>query len=280
MDFYQRVQQAQGLLCFDLEDSLQGPNPATTLLRKAERRRAIAELCQTGPYALGLRLNAPNSPHYAADVALLRELPPLHCVFVPKIEQPAALQQVLEALPDTVRSVVPVVESVAGFANLAAVLAVQHPAFSTFAFGHCDYNLSAGHFPFHHHDSPVYWAWVAALDAQARYAGKQLLNSPVLQLDNDAAFRQVLAQARTFASISGQVTLCLTHTWLCNNQLEKFSGLAEVPALPAEGHPVAARRVVRQFEAHRLPATAFAIGPQRELISPHEYAAARRVLFS
>ena len=280
--FYQQVRRADGYVCFDLEDSVQGSDEASTLALKAARRRAIAHLCQSAPagapYAIGLRLNPPDSPHYAPDLALLRELPPLHCVFLPKVEEPAALQRVLRELPDAVPSVIPVIESVAGFANLAALLAVAHPAFTALAFGHCDYNLSAGHFPFHHQNSPLYWSWIRTLDAQAQQASKQLLKSPVLQLADDAAFAAMLTQARTFASLTGQITLCLAHTQLCASLLPVAAPAAAVAGGP--GGPAEAARVVQQYEQHPVAAAAFALDPRREVISPHEYAAARRVLAS
>lgn len=281
--FHARVKQAGGHVCFDLEDSVQGPDAATTRALKAARRRAIAGLSAQlpppgRPHGLGLRLNPPDSAHYAPDLALVRQLPPLACVFVPKVETPAALAQALRELPATVGSVVPVIESVAGFAQLAAILAVRHPAFTALAFGHCDYNLSGGHFPFHHQTSPRYWAWIRALDAAARRAGKQLLNSPVLQLDDDAAFARMLARARPFASLVGQITLCLAHTRLCAAPPGPAAGPAMGPA--ATGRRALAAGLVRRFERHRLDAGAFALDGRREVISPHEYAAARRVLLA
>lgn len=273
--YYHAIAAAGGVVCFDWEDSVQGADAAATLKLKATQRRRVGDLLRAPELAalpLGIRLNAPGTPHYAADLQALAGGPGLHTVFVPKAEQPQVLTQVLRELPVAVRHLVAVVETQAGMAALPALLRLPDPRLGLIAFGHCDYNLSCGHFPFFHQDSSRYWQWLAALDAQAQAAGKQFINSPVLQLADAPLFGAVLHQLRALPSAAGQITLCLSQTLAC--QLE-VSG--PTPTLRSNPAPECACHLAGSFERARPGNRAFAVDARRRLISPHEYAAARRL---
>lgn len=270
---------ANGVACFDFEDSIGAADAdeATTLALKQTQRRQVRHLLTTTPGLaidhLAVRINSPASPHYAADLAALRGLPGLHAVFVPKVETPDTLHQVLRELPLPVRHVVAVVETAAAFAKLPALLSPTDPRLGLVAFGHCDFNLSCGYFPFFHHDAREYWAWLTELDQHLRAAGKRLLNSPVLRLADDAHFRAVLQQLRRYPSAAGQITLCLRQTELCAE--------AAMPATPLRCPPDDdAGRLTTHFEQSRLAGRTFALDETRRLISPHEYLAARQLVTS
>ena len=272
LPFYRAIVAADGIVCFDFEDSMQAETEAATACLKQGQRRQVRQLLQgpgLRPDRLAVRINAPTTPHYRADLAALRGLPGLHAVFVPKVAHPEHLRQVLRELPLPVRHVVAVVETQAGFAALPELLALRDARLGRLAFGHCDYNLSLGNFPFHHHDSATYWAWLAELDAHLHAAGRQLLNSPVLRLADAALFQDVLGRLRAYPSATGQITLCLSQTLAC-----------AAPARPAPGRTLAAgseesESLCHGFEQGRLPGRAFAVDATRRLISPHEYEAAR-----
>ena len=279
--YYQAIVAADGIVCFDFEDSIQGHDEAATLAAKQAQRRRVRGLLQfpgLAPDRLAVRLNAPATPHYAADLQALRGLPGLHAVFVPKVEHPDALHQVLRELPLPVRHLVPVVETRPGFAALPALLALPDARLGLLAFGHCDYNLSCGHFPFFHQNSEPYWAWLAELDAHAQAAGKQLLNSPLLQLADAALFGAVLHRLRGLTSAAGQITLCLSQTLACRQAPAALVAVAAAAAVPAGAELECARSLVRHFEQATPDGGAFAVDAQRRFISPHEYAAARRLL--
>jgi hypothetical protein len=201
----------------------------------------------------------------------LRGLPALHAVFVPKAEDPDALRQVLRELPVPVRHVIPIIETAAGFTALPALLAVPDARLSLVAFGHCDYNLSQGLFPFQHQDSAQYWAWIAEFDDHLQAAGKHLLNSPVLRLNDEAYFRAVLHRLRAYPSAAGQITLCLRQTLACT------TAGAAADFAPVAG-PDCAPQLAQSFEQHRQPSRFFALDANRRLISPHEYVAAHQAL--
>lgn len=275
--YYAAIVGAGGIVCFDWEDSIQvsGNEEATRALKHAQRQQ-VRQLFTSPDIAsehLAVRLNAPDTAHYAADLQALRGLPSLHAVFVPKVEHPDTLRQVLRELPVAVRHLVPIVETAAGFAALPALLAVPDARLTLVAFGHCDYNLSLGLFPFQHQDSAQYWAWIAELDAHLQAASKHLLNSPVLRLDDDAYFGAVLHRLRTYASAAGQITLCLRQTLACAATPVAASPLRTIGSSPDFGPHLAQR-----FEQHQQPGRFFALDADRRLISPHEYAAAHQRL--
>lgn len=274
--FYRRIVAAGGIVCFDFEDSIGGiapASPATTALKQAQRHNVVQLLRHTPGLDLSriaVRINSPHTAHYAADVAALRGLPALHAVFVPKVEHPETLLQVLDELPLPVRHLVPVLETTAAFAHLPALLAPADSRLGLVAFGHCDYNRSAGHFPFFHHDSPQYWQWLRELNQHLLATGKQLLNSPVLRLDDADHFRAVVQQLRTLASAAGQITLCLAHTQACGEAVADKLAPPAPRALADHAGPL-----IQHFERGRLAGHTFALDEQRRLISPHEYEAAR-----
>ena len=273
--YYAAIVGAGGTVCFDWEDSIQvlGDEEATQALKHTQRQQVRQLVASPGIASerLAVRLNAPGTAHYAADLQSLRGLPGLHAVFVPKAEHPDTLRQVLRELPVPVRHVIPIIETVAGFAALPALLAVPDARLAFIAFGHCDYNLSQGIFPFQHQDSVPYWAWVAELDACLQAAGKLLLNSPVLRLDDETYFQAVLHRLRAYPSAAGQITLCLRQTLACAT-----AGPAAA-FFPLAG-PDCAPQLAQRFEQHQQPGRFFALDANRRLISPHEYVAAHQAL--
>ncbi|MBO0358070.1 hypothetical protein J0X19_08960 [Hymenobacter sp. BT186] len=273
--YYQAIVAANGVVCFDFEDSVRADtSEAHTVALKQDQRQQVRQLLQTPGLdyeRLALRLNAPDTPYYAADIAALRGLPGLHAVFVPKVEHPAALRQVLRELPMPVRHLIAVVETQAGFEALPELLADADPRLGLVAFGHCDYNLSLGHFPFFHQDSEQYWEWLAELDMHLHAAGKQLINSPVLQLADAAYFGTVLHRLRSYPSATGQITLCLSQTLSCHEP-----GPAVLPDLHQTPRPECVSHITHHFEQQQSAGRFFAVDANRRLISPHEYQAAQR----
>ena len=283
---------AGGVLCFDLEDSLQGPTPAASEQARAAVRRALGALLSGGsapaPEQTLIRVNPVGTSAYAADLRWLATVPAPGAVLLPKVETVAMLQQALADLPPGVREVIATVETAAGLHAVPALAAYAGDArFTTVALGHCDLNLSLGYFPFHHHTSPTYWQWLAYLDRHLAPAGKRLLDSPVLRLADGPLLAAVLNRLRAFPSVTGQFTLSLAQTRWCGGGVgEKaggdgkdvkggeYEGMCDDAGDVAE----AARRLLAVAAAHPVPGSALALTPGRRIISPQEVIAARQVL--
>jgi citrate lyase beta subunit len=281
-DFYQRVTATGGIVCFDLEDSLSHPDEQFTADLKAQQRQLLQELLCPCPAGLdlcrmGIRINHPASAHYQEDIRLLADLGAVGYVFLPKAETPADIQQVLHDLP-RVDQFIPIIESVEGYANVEQLAEFADTRVAAFAFGHCDFNLSSGHFPFFHHDSQQYWQWLAYLDERLHARGKRLINSPVLQLANEELFADVLRRLSSYPSVIGQVTLCLAQTQQCAQAAA--SPVTSIQPVHQRIHAPAAHAhdTVKAFEQNQLPTQFFAVAANRQLISPQEYRAAHAYL--
>ncbi len=279
-EYCRQIRACGGALCFDLEDSVYSPDQAECRVMKEGRRREVMGLLEAlgeGPGFpdLFVRINAPGTDDYKLDLHALGTRRYLPGLFLPKVESANEIENVLRAFPEPPPAVVPVVESRAGFASVSTILAMPHASFHDIAFGHCDYNLDCGYFPFYHQDTEEYWSWIDQIDAAARASGKGVVNSPVLRLDDEAFFNVVVNRLTTYPSVRGQVTLSLMQARQC---------AAPHAFTAAKGQSRAIRRMnatsaddlVRVFEQHRVEGSFFAIDDERTVISPHEYRAALR----
>jgi HpcH/HpaI aldolase/citrate lyase family len=280
--FYSLFQAATpygGYLCFDLEDSLAASTEAATNARKAQGRSAFRAFFSApfgpDPARTVLRINGAQTPHFAADIELLRELPSFHAVILPKANSAAQVQQVLDALPPAVERLIPIIETAEGMANVAAISALPDARLTAIAFGHCDLNLSLGHFPFHHQDSAQYWQWVATLDHALTANGIGLLNSPLLHLADGAAFSTSLHHLATYPSATGQITLSLVQTrWCAARPAVPDTAPSIEYAVPPQAK-LLARRLITDAQAYALPNSALALTPERVVVSPQEVQAAQ-----
>lgn len=87
-----------------------------------------------------IRSNARTSPHFAADLAALREVP-FMALMLPKAQSAGDVTAVHAALGQTV-PVIPMIESAAGLAGLTEILGA--PGVYMVAFGSIDYALDLG----------------------------------------------------------------------------------------------------------------------------------------
>ena len=279
LDFYERVRACGGVVCFDLEDSVFSPDQAKCRALKAHRRREVMTLLKTlengsGPSDLFVRVNAPGTEDYDLDLRALCTLKRLPGLFLPKTESAENLAVLLRAFSEPPPSIIPVVESRAGFASLHAILTVAHRSFTSFAFGHCDYNLDCGHFPFYHQDAEQYWPWIGQLDTAARVNGKGVLNSPLLRLNDRMLFQSMLNRLADFPTVRGQITLSMDQTRQCAAALPQARYNATASGDEATDSEVA-HQVVCEFERHQVVGSYFALNGERTIISPHEYKAAQ-----
>lgn len=279
--FRARVAALGGSVCLDLEDSVDAPDVAYGQRLKAQRRREVVALVQhLGPDASGLfvRVNRAGTAEHARDVEALRTAEHLPGLFLPKVEHAADVSDLLAALGRPAPAVIPVVESEAGFAAVAGLRAAGGGAVREVAFGHCDYNLDRGLFPFAHPGDDRYWAWMERLGAACARGGLGVVNSPVLRLDDRAHFRAVQARLARIPNATGQVTLSLSQTQACAAAPQSLAAGKPAESPRAESLRAEAQRTARRFEAHRRADGFLAVDASRTLVSPQEYRAARAVL--
>ena len=124
----------------DLEDAVA---PADKDAARAALTGAVQALAPAQRARLLVRINAPGSAWFAADVAALAVLCQAGCggVVLPKAEDAAAIAVVADAVGDG-GVVVPLIESVWGLQGIDAI--AQAPQVLRLAFGHLDFQVDAG----------------------------------------------------------------------------------------------------------------------------------------
>lgn len=283
INFFQKVVDCNGIVCFDFEDSIGSTNEQENSFLKNSHRKLIITKLQTRTSLIdlnktGLRINGTETVDYDLDIEGISDLKSLYCVFLPKVECIAQVEKLLHDVPTTVQEIIPIIETQKGFENLAEIVAINDPRFLKIAFGHCDFNLSNQYFPFFHQSSTQYWDWISKLVHTTGLTGKQIINSPVLDLANVKYFSQVLKKNKDFKNITGQITLCLNQTLWC-----------AVPELHAEldlhsevensiGKVDLAYQTITKFENYKVADRYFAIDENRVLISPQEYKLAKIII--
>ena len=124
----------------DLEDAVA---PADKDAARAALTGAVQALAPAQRARLLVRINAPGSAWFAADVAALAVLCQAGCggVVLPKAEDAAAIAVVADAV-GAGGVVVPLIESVWGLQGIDAI--AQAPLVLRLAFGHLDFQVDAG----------------------------------------------------------------------------------------------------------------------------------------
>ena len=294
-----RIRRIGGLPVLDLEDGLWVvDDPAETARQRAGARERIGAW-STGPAcqgAVAFRLNAPGSEDARLDLALMQRISAsltVSRVLLPKIETPEQLgvwRAALDRVGLPAAEMIPIIETVRGMDDLAAVCAaaaaqrVRHVCY-----GHHDYSLDAGEWPFLTPDDDAYWQRVAAFAAVLRREGLDYVHPPVTVGRDRAALLSI--RARIELAVPNAVIAAVT-----TDQSTIFLGGAGVttdapresdPALPPsaalaqEASPdlVLAARIRELFLRHRRAGFSFALDPRTgRFISPHEFLAATRVL--
>lgn len=149
-DFYRKITDSGGIICYDLEDSLDTASGEN--LKGIHREYIISGLISFGERInskrVGIRINKTGGSDFYEDIKGLRRLKDLGVVFLPKVESREEIRYALQQLPLNIIEVIPIIESCKAFELLDDITAVNDTRFHQVAFRHCDYNLSLGNFPF------------------------------------------------------------------------------------------------------------------------------------
>ena len=220
----ERVHDTGAVVCFDFEDGMINPLALEESATIKARARSVffglyAALLASGKHIkIGVRVNHHNTPHLEHDLLALAGKS-FDAVFLPKTECTDDMNHFLKSFKDYkigFKYLIPIVESKQGMENLQTILQAS-PMVRIVAFGHCDYNLDIGAYPFFHQDSLEYWKWINALKAGKGNADVQIINSPILDTGDEAFFCKILSYiANCGQQFYGQVTLTTRQSVLCN----------------------------------------------------------------
>jgi citrate lyase beta subunit len=291
-------------LCFDLEDSIQDIlHPANTSSRKHKSRVSLNYLFRSNidkmkDLNIAIRLNPLYSVEFQKDMAAIAKLdmnPNNLTLLLPKTESSNDISFLLEVLNNkhiSFNEIIAIIENKKGMDNLPSILKLRSDKFNKIAYGHCDYNYSLGNFPFDHHDSGTYWNVVESMMISAESMGFAFINSPCLSLDNEDLFLSILKRltGKTKSESIGQIVLTHKHASWCQSFIKSRN--LDTPLLSDFSLTTANRnekdfqytnreyaiKLISDYEFN-LNGKAFSITrPERVLISPSEYLAAKRYL--
>lgn len=277
----------------DLEDGLMDVvQPANTPARRRSARTHLLKLChstlQQGcrSQPLALRVNAWGSTDLQADWPVAQALAAafdLQAVFLPKVAGAAELQraaQQLQAagLPDG--CLVPMLETRAALQQAPQIAGTAADLGSTaVTFGHYDFCLHAGLWPFPGPADDTYWQPVATVAQAALAAGLRYVHPPTSHLRDTRGLAAVLTR---LASLCGE-SFDLFSAGISQTASLRQLAAAGVGDLDTQGPqptaPLPAQQLCDLFERCRRPEHAFAVdGAGGRFIAPHEYLAAVRHL--
>lgn len=280
------------LICLDLEDSVQDVfMPENNAQLKQLARNTLREIFVSQNYPdvkWSIRLNSLNSNYFEADINLLRELKPptaLHSLLLPKTESGDEIKNftaILQNIKLNVEEIIPIIETGKGFDNIESILGLNDIKIRRVVFGHCDFNYDNNIFPFFHQNSREYWDWIQRLYSAAKLAGKEFVNSAYLKLNDNEGFTTMLSRLNEVCNGNfGQVALNYKQVDLCRtfksarkalNGFDKYLYGKEIQ--------IYAENIVKDFESNNECKGFSIAGKIRNLISPHEYSAAKKYLMT
>jgi citrate lyase beta subunit len=289
-----QVKGMQAIVVLDLEDSLwEVGDPARTEALKAGARRDLLELARTRPdlfqrFKIGLRINKTTTPEFTADLAVLSEIArslPLSVIVPTKVESAQELQQCRRELDEqgvACEALIPIVETGEGMAHLPEILStaaqIRIPAV---IYGHYDYCLSTGLWPFPDFDEKSFWELAEPFLTAVETAGLSYVHPPLFSMYDDDLFMGVLGHLQRRCRLPwGMLTFGPRQTKLC---ADLISGrvpagginLRESTSVLEDELVRRAREIIQAYNSHRKENKSFAIDPRTGLfIAPHHYAAA------
>lgn len=212
-------------IVLDLEDGLWDPvNPDRTPGLKEQGRTDLLRLIESVPEVLdrqriGVRVNRLASPEFSHDVACLKTISQfgrLNCIVLSKIESLEDIDACDQFATNAIRysELVPIIETRSGLQNLKNIVAAAKNRHIRFiVYGHYDYSLDVGHWPFLEHDESGFWQHLTPIIHEIENNGLSYVHPPYFQIYDDAGFRSIIQRLRTLCRREfGMLTVALQQT--------------------------------------------------------------------
>lgn len=298
----QATRRTPATVVLDLEDSLWDVIDETrTSALKAAGRANLVTLVRTHPdlfakQPIGVRINRISGPDAAPDFEALgrpSRFVEFECVLPTKVEAGVDIHENVAGLRGSgvaYRSIVPIVETRRGLANLDDIIeAARGAGIEWLAYGHFDLALDSGWWPFPDPREPVYWEGVEPLIRRWESAGLRYIQPPYFRTHDRAGMAGIVRRLeRTCAREFGILTLGPRQTEMAyrlsgtagsadeaNEQAPSLTPGTHVGETPAD----LACHVTETFLATRRQSASFALDARSgEFISPHVYLAALEYL--
>jgi len=282
-DYFAKIKNFNGVFCVDFEDSVKSDNELKTTSLKNSNRNSFINLttkeCNTLDYNhLGFRINSKDSDLYVDDLkTLISFKTEFNCLFIPKMSNVEQMDVYFNQLEDVkCHEIIPIIETKEGFENLESIVRFKNKRFNKIAFGHCDYNMSMGYFPFIHQRNSKYWDWINRFAVVLSSTKISFINSPFLDLNDERVFQGILTRLTDSFNTVGQITLCIKQTEICSISSNVIDDSSDFTDLNSKSASMIAKEIIERYESNRIENKSFAmLKHNRVLISPHEYSTAR-----
>jgi citrate lyase beta subunit len=286
----------------DLEDGyLDVRDLARTSERRAGGREQLLELCasakgRTNGRAVALRVNVAGSEDFVRDLRVVRAVAEtfgLGVVMLPKVESAEQLRRAhadLNAEGVDFGGLVPMVETRKGMDRIdeiiAAAVELGSPAV---VYGHHDYWLDAGVWPFPGPREKSYWEPVERVAQPALAAGLRYVHPPEAELRDEVLLAGMMARLRKvcgdrfdiMSAGMSQTSLLLRLIEEASSSEPRSESLAEQSDLELGEKKRLAEQTCDLFEANNRQEHSFSADARSgRFISPHEYLAAVNYLRS
>jgi citrate lyase beta subunit len=284
----------------DLEDGyLDVRDPGKTSERRVSGRKQLLELCanakgRTNGRPVALRVNVAGSEDFQRDLSVVRAVSDtfgLAAVMLPKVE---SAEQVRRAYADLSSEgvdfggLVPMIETRKGMDRIdeivAAAVELGAPAV---VYGHHDYWLDAGAWPFPGPRDKSYWEPVERVAQPALAAGLRYIHPPEAELRDEALLAGMVGRLRKVCGdqfdimSAGMSQTSLLLRLIKEASLSKLRGKSssEERALDPAERTRLAEETCDLFEGNNRQEHSFSADARSgRFISPHEYLAALNFL--
>jgi citrate lyase beta subunit len=277
----------------DFEDALQDVLSTERSSRlKAEARLGLLSLLQS-PYfarnklALNFRINSIRENEFHHDIEFLQEISKIHSLavlFLPKVNSHREWDVYLNSFYKNglqAKELIPIIETVSGYYDMKNIFS-QPPTdlFHRAAWGHYDYNLDAGCFPFMSYESAPYWTLTCKLIRTIEDSGYSYVHGAILDLANESLARSICAALsslchRPFDAVALSYRQTLLLAELGNTSPPELPQVRPEEEYATDEKIDLAKRIVSEFQQCCLEKNSFAIhANSRKIISPQEYLAA------
>jgi citrate lyase beta subunit len=285
----------------DLEDGyLDVRDSGKTSDRRASGRQLLLQLCanakgRANGRPVAMRINAAGSEDFGLDLPVVRAVAEtfgLSVVILPKVESADQLRcshAKLSAEAVEFGGLFPVVETRKGIDRIDEIVAtaveIGSPAI---IYGHLDYWLAAGSWPFPNPRERAYWEPVERIAERALSAGLlRYVHPPETELRDEALLAGMVARLRkicgdrfdVFSAGMSQTSLLQRLVEAVSSSDSGLESLSEHPPLaPAEIKRLA-KETCDLFEANNRQEHSFSADARSgRFIAPHQYLAALRCL--
>jgi citrate lyase beta subunit len=276
----------------DLEDSVQDPfcNDTTNNLKKNARKNFL-DLITSKKFdekvfkePIFLRINSTDTDYFNDDIETLLEVFktkfPLKGVFLPKVEDYSQVEQLHSLIKNKYSDleIVPMIETVKGMNNLKNILKSDEnlSLFKYVHYGHFDYALDAGFWPFPDPDHQVFWDIVLSMTKLVLDYKKIYIHTPFPFMDNNDLFWQ----ASHFLEENfpnKEIWICTLNSELSLSDDNKESLSISNLTCSQEESLNQANLIKNDFLNGRANKRSFSVGSNR-FIPPHQYFAALKYL--